>query len=78
MMMSGFGWVVGIVLLLLVLLVVGAAVLGGIWLVGRGTASGQRQPARSDDEAMEILRRRYASGEITREEYESMREHLSR
>lgn len=78
MMMSGAGWVVGIVLLLLVLLVVGAVVIGGIWLVGRSTASDRRQPARSDDEAMEILRRRYASGEITREEYESMREHLSR
>ncbi|MGD8474161.1 MAG: SHOCT domain-containing protein [Anaerolineae bacterium] len=78
MMMGGGGWVVGIVMLLVVLLVVGALVIGGIWLVGRNTTSSRRQPEVSVDGAMEILRRRYASGEISREVYEAMREHLSR
>lgn len=77
-MMYGGGWIVGIVVLVVVLLLVGALVIGGVWLVGRNTASGGRQSEVSVDGAMEILRRRYASGEITRETYEAMREHLSR
>jgi putative membrane protein len=78
MMMGGGGWAVGIALLLVVLLVVGALVIGGIWLVGRNTASSRPQSEDPVDGAMEVLRRRYASGEITREVYEAMREHLSR
>jgi putative membrane protein len=77
MMMYGGGWVVGIVILLVVLLAVGAMVIGGIWLIGRNTASDRRQSGRSGDEPLEILRRRYASGEITHEEYDTMRERLS-
>ena len=78
MMMHGGEWVVSIVIQLVVLLVAGALVIGSIWLVLRNTASNRHQSEASVDGAMEILRRRYANGEISREVYGAMREHLSR
>ncbi len=75
----GIWWIVGLIALaLLVLFVVGIVVLG-IWTSGRRTRSqegGQGYPGRAD-EALEILRQRYARGEITREEFLAMREDLS-
>ena len=44
---------------------------------GSGTDSGGRARTPGDDTAMEILRRRYARGELTKEEYEMMRHDLS-
>ncbi len=76
-MIYGGGWVMGIVVLLLVLLLVGAMLIGGIWLTGRNATAGGRQLGLPCDESQEVLRRRYASGEIIHQEYESMREHLS-
>lgn len=59
----------------------GAVVLGVVLLV-RALAGGGRPangaPPRADDPALEILRRRYAAGEITREQYEQMRADLER
>jgi putative membrane protein len=56
---------------LLSLLVLGLAVAGGIWavrtLAGR-RASGAIRPS-DVAEAQAVLRRRYAAGEITREDY---------
>lgn len=40
-------------------------------LVDRGSAGG-----RHEENAMEILRRRYASGEITKEQFDQMRDDL--
>lgn len=67
MMGFGPGWA-ALALLLMLSLVVGI-----LRLVGLG---GPLQHGPRDDPALEILRRRYAAGEITREEYEQMRRDL--
>ena len=51
------------------LLVIGAVAAGIWWLVNRRR--------RADDTALDILRERYARGEITREEFESRRRDLA-
>lgn len=65
-----------LVLLTVVLFVVliGGAIAALVWFSRRssaGPASGRRE-----DEALRILRERYARGELTREEYERMRDDL--
>jgi len=72
---------IGLLELLLVLLTVvlfvvliGGAIAALVWFSRRssaGPASGRRE-----DEALRILRERYARGELTREEYERMRDDL--
>jgi putative membrane protein len=64
--MSGWMWIWGIVLLGLVV----AAVIG---LTSIGRAGASREPTESPDQ---ILKRRYARGEIDRETYERMLEDL--
>ncbi|MDT8304537.1 MAG: SHOCT domain-containing protein [Anaerolineae bacterium] len=76
-------------ILLMALLWIGFIV-AGIWLLARlfpGVRNGaQRRTTRGEDAgtagtgtdtAMEILRRRYARGELTKEEYETMRHDLA-
>ena len=63
------------------LLFFGLIALVGVWLIrGQGTASpAPRQPERQEGERRlptDILRERYARGEISREEYEQMRRDL--
>lgn len=54
----------------------GALIVGAVWLVrALGTESAD-SPRHVGDSAVDILRRRYATGEITREEYEQMRQTL--
>jgi putative membrane protein len=75
----GFGWGAlicggGIALLLLLGLV--ALV---IWLLTRSSSPGRSRGSvgPSSQTPLEILKTRYARGEISREEYEEMREHLT-
>jgi putative membrane protein len=81
-MMYGYGgvWIIAglIALLLFVALIVVLIVVA----VSAGRNRGQSvqsapRPAAGSDDPLEILRRRYAKGEITREEYQSMREDLT-
>jgi len=66
------GWLfVGAVVMRLLFLV---ALVGGGYLVYRAVAGGQRDA----DTALEELRRAYARGELTDEEYEKRRETLER
>lgn len=70
----GTGWgMAGMMLWMVVgsLLVVAVVVLGVWWLV-RAV-----RPSRSNDRALEVLRERYARGEITREEFEARRRDLA-
>jgi putative membrane protein len=80
MMMGGGGFLVVGVILFLFLLLIGGLVVGVVWLVrqGPGGFDGGTPQAegRTEEEALEILRRRYARGEISREEFESMREDI--
>jgi len=65
-------WGIGMMLVMLVFwgLVITGLVLGIRWLVGTGRAS-------ASDRALEILRERYARGEINREEFEARKRDLS-
>lgn len=68
-MMSGMSWMVllGGVFWLALLAVIVATV---VWLI-------RTMPGRRSDNALDILRERYARGEITREEFEARRRDLS-
>jgi putative membrane protein len=51
-------------------------ILGGIALLVVGLARQGAQPAGRSESPLEILKRRYASGEVDREEFERMKELL--
>lgn len=77
-MLTGFGMGLGgglVMVLFWVVLIVGA-----VWLV-RGLFSTNQQPpvssTRSEPNADEILKQRYARGEISKEQYDQMRRDLS-
>lgn len=66
-------WGIGMMLFMLLFwgLVIVGIVLGIRWLLRQGKAGGS-------DSALEILRQRYARGEINREEFEARRRDLER
>jgi putative membrane protein len=72
MFMWGAG---GLVMMLMMLvfwgLVIAGLVLGVRWLAGQGRAAGR-------DAALEILRQRYARGEIDKQEFETRKSDLAR
>ncbi|WNB84756.1 SHOCT domain-containing protein [Cellulomonas sp. ATA003] len=72
--MAGMGWPMMLGAWLVGLLLLAAAVAGVVWLVRRtgGPAGG----AGSADTAQEVLRRRYAAGEIDEEEFVRRRDRL--
>ncbi|OLC32261.1 MAG: hypothetical protein AUH81_16530 [Candidatus Rokubacteria bacterium 13_1_40CM_4_69_5] len=65
--MMGFMMLFGLLLLVGVVLLIAL----GVWFLVR-----RPRPAALDDPALEILRQRYARGEITREEFEARRRDL--
>ena len=69
--MGGF-WGVGMMFMMLVfwVLVIAAIVFGVRWLISEGKE-------RRGDSALEILRQRYARGEINKEEFEAKKRDLS-
>ena len=77
-MMAGLGMGLGgglVMVLFWVVLIVGA-----VWLARGLFPNGQQPPAsssRPEASADEILKQRYARGEITKEQYEQMRRDLS-
>ena len=83
-MMGGFGGTLGmgfgIVGLVLMILFWGGLIALAVWLI-RGLFPHVGQPPASQSDrslgAREILDRRFARGEISREEYDSMREMIS-
>ncbi len=79
--MMGGGWGVGMLAVGLVwLLVLAALVVGLVWLVraaSGGNSRGPLPPARHEGEhPHDVLRRRYAAGELSREEFERMKREL--
>lgn len=78
-MMMGGGWLIGLIVLVLFVLLIGGGVAAVVWFVAQGsrgsTLAGRQEPRR-ETEALEILRQRYARGEIDREEFQRMREEL--
>ena len=69
-MMGGFGWFMPVFWL---------AILGFIiWIVIVATQDANRQqPAAKPESALDIIKERYARGEITKEEFEEKRKDLS-
>lgn len=61
----GLGWLIFLAILILIVIVV--------WRLLQGQGS-----SRSEDSALEILRQRYAAGEIDREEFEARKRDLRR
>jgi len=77
--MMGFGMGFGIFGLLLMLLFWGALILLAVWLVRAVFQSGDRSPTTPTGRtktARDILDERYARGEITREQYEIMKQDI--
>ena len=54
----------------------GVLILGGLALLVTGLARNEETPGRMDETPLEILKRRYASGEIDGEEFERIKESL--
>ncbi|MEE9124959.1 MAG: SHOCT domain-containing protein [candidate division NC10 bacterium] len=65
-------WGIGMMLMMLVFwgLIIVALVLGIRWLLAQGRES-------RPDSALDILRQRYARGEITKEQFEAMKQDLT-
>ena len=73
---GGFIW---LILLLLMLLLVGGGIAVVVWFVVQSSQGSRQRPGQEpqrEDQALEILRRRYAAGEIDREEFLRMREEI--
>jgi len=69
-------WGVGMLLGMGVFVLFWVLVLGGLILLIRWLWVQGRPSTRADESALEILKRRYARGEITREEFETIRRDL--
>jgi putative membrane protein len=71
----GMGWFGMVFMLLFWVLVIAGIVILVRWLVQRG-GSRDRSIVGADSQAMEILKKRYASGEISKDEFESMKKEI--
>jgi putative membrane protein len=80
-MMMGGGILAGFVLLIVFVLVVIGIVLGVIWIVRQNAGSSMNKSSysqhTSQNDALDILKRRYASGEITKDQFEEMKKDIS-
>ena len=72
-MMGGFGW--GWFMPIIMIVFWGLVIWGIVALV-RGLSTGSGGSSTQADSALEILKRRYARGEITKEEYEEKKKEL--
>jgi putative membrane protein len=75
MIMGGGMWI-GLILLVLL---VGGGIAAFVWFVTRGSQPSGRGPGKvtvQENPALETLRQRYARGEISRDEFQRMREEL--
>ena len=75
MMGGGMGWFGMIFMLVFWGLIIAGVVLLIKWLV-QNTGSNRSSVAATDSKAMDILKQRYARGEIARDEFESMKKDL--
>ena len=79
-MMGGFfggsmGWIGMILGFIFFILIIIGIILFIVWLVKRVTHSGTEQP-RIGNKALEVLKERYAKGEITKDQYEDIKKDL--
>lgn len=81
MMGGAWGWIGGIFMMFFWILVLVAVVLLIRWLLAAGgnravTPCGPQSPQGPVESALDILKKRYASGEITKEQFDLMRRDL--
>lgn len=69
-MMGSWGWLMMLLAVLFWLLIIGGTVWLVIWLTGRA-----RTPTQAET-PLDILKKRYARGEISREDYERTKQDL--
>ena len=62
----GWGWLIGLIVLIFL-----------IWLIMRVVGPGRRPVGSGEKSAMDILKERYASGEIDKKEYEDKKRDLN-
>jgi putative membrane protein len=77
LMMTGFGFFGGI----LMIFFWGLLIVGAVWLIKSifpGGTYSNFQPRGREESAKEILDQRYAIGEISREEYETMKQDIAK
>jgi len=77
--MMGGGLLIGLIVLVLLVLLIGGAVVAVVWFARQGSGGlnlGQQQETFAGEDPLKVLQRRYARGEISREEYQAMREDL--
>lgn len=72
---GGFGFIWMIFVFLFVIAIITGIIILIVWAVRRSSGIQQPQP-KSISTAEEILKERYAKGEITKEQYESMKKDL--
>jgi putative membrane protein len=73
----GFGWGGILMILFWVLIIGGAAWLVSSFVAGRPTSSSPMDAVTPPESPLDILKKRYARGEITKAEYEDMCRDLS-
>jgi putative membrane protein len=69
------GWHIGGIILLVLLLVIIGLVVWGVMTLGKHGSSVSRSAGEGD--ALDIARRRYARGEITKEQFDQIKKDLS-
>jgi putative membrane protein len=69
------GWHIGAIVMLVILLVIIGLVVWGVMTLGKHSTSASRSVGEGD--ALEIAKRRYALGEITKEQFDQIRKDLS-
>jgi len=72
---GGFGFIWMIFIFLFVIAIIAGVIILIVWAVRRSSSIHQSQQ-KSISTAMEILKERYAKGEITKEQYENMKKDL--
>ena len=72
---GGMGWIGMILGFIFFILIIIGIILFIVWLVKRVAHSGTEHPKISN-KAMEVLKERYAKGEITKDQYEDIKKDL--
>lgn len=70
---AGFGLFGGLMMLLFWILIIAGIVLLVRWFINEGKLKGSR----TEETPLDILKKRYAGGEINKEQYESMKQELT-